>query len=135
MTTTLEHFKDLATQGKRSGCSTGESAARELAMVFLDKGLSLDDAAVLGFIEFMAAAKQSPTSMRDAVGWSNDSLPDRHSAEHMETLDNMERTGGGFVACLAAAWRRADPDNHAKLFSAFGDYYRQYQTKEGSCSK
>jgi len=42
-------------------------------------------------------------------------------------FDAMERQGGGFVAHLGQAWRRADPVNYAKLMSAFGDCYRQYQ--------
>lgn len=125
---TLAHFMDLVLQGKRSGCSTGESASRELAMAFLDKGLSLDDSAIQGFGEFMQAAKSSPQTARVAVGaHDRDSrLPDKHSEAHHDTLDRMERMGGGFVQTLAALWRKADQANHAKLFSAFGDYYREY---------
>jgi hypothetical protein len=52
--------------------------------------------------------------------------PDIHSAAHLETLDRMERMGGGFVQSLAAAWRRADPANHAKLWSQFSGYYTEY---------
>lgn len=52
---------------------------------------------------------------------------DRNSTEHHEVLDAMERFGGGFVKALAIAWRKADPTNHAKLMSQFGDYWRQYK--------
>lgn len=44
----------------------------------------------------------------------------------MAMLDAMERYGGGFVSALAAAWRRADSQNHARLLAAFPDYVRQY---------
>lgn len=127
---TLAHFMDLALQGKRPGCSTGERAAWELALAFLDKGLSLDDSAIQGFGDFMQAAKASPQTARVAVGADRIDmvLPYKHGEAHHDTLDRMERVGGGFVQALAALWRKADQTNHAKLFKAFGDYYREYST-------
>lgn len=43
-----------------------------------------------------------------------------------ETLDAMQDEGGSFASALAAAWRRADSVNKAKLMAAFGDLYRHY---------
>ena len=55
-----------------------------------------------------------------------DPVPDQNLARHLATLDAMEARGGGFVRSLAAAWRRADSWNHAKLYRAFRTYYREY---------
>jgi hypothetical protein len=46
--------------------------------------------------------------------------------ELLAVLDAMERYGGGFVSALAVAWRKADPQNQAKLRTAFDNYYREY---------
>lgn len=48
------------------------------------------------------------------------------SAAHFAALDAMERYGGGFVMRLAAAWKRADGENHARLLAAFRHYLDQY---------
>lgn len=56
-------------------------------------------------------------------------IPDQHGEAHHATLDNMERTGGGFVEALAVAWRKADPSNHRLLYRAFATYYGQYMPR------
>lgn len=63
----------------------------------------------------------------NADGDYNSRTIDRNSEEHHEVLDAMERFGGGFIQALAIAWRKADPTNHAKLMSQFGDYWQQYK--------
>ncbi len=75
----------------------------------------------------MTAAERAMAQSEKRPAAQRDSLPDKHSTEHHETLDAMERFGGGFVQALAVAWRKADALNHAKLHRAFGHYYRQYQ--------
>jgi len=47
----------------------------------------------------------------------------------LDVLDEMERTGGSFVAALAVAWRRADNINRAKLKTAFSGYYEDYEIR------
>lgn len=48
------------------------------------------------------------------------------SVRFCRTLDAMSRYGGHFVQALAAAWRRADADNHRRLLAAFPEYYAHY---------
>lgn len=55
--------------------------------------------------------------------------PDQTSAAHLNVLYAMDPYGGGFVVALAAAWLRADRQNHAKLYSVFREYYEQYAAK------
>ena len=43
-----------------------------------------------------------------------------------DVLDTMERYGGSFVKALAAAWRRADSENIARLRAAFPDIWECY---------
>lgn len=57
------------------------------------------------------------------------SIPDQNSAAHIEVLDAMVFQGGSFVVALAEAWRRADGENHARLYGAFAHYYRDYLGK------
>lgn len=44
-----------------------------------------------------------------------------------DVLQCMALAGGSFVANLALAWLHADSINNAKLFAAFGHYYREYE--------
>lgn len=53
-------------------------------------------------------------------------VDEQGSASHLAALDAMERYGGGFVRHLAAAWKRADGENHARLVDAFRHYLDQY---------
>lgn len=52
--------------------------------------------------------------------------PDQGSVEHYNVLSAMADRGGSFVKALAELWRRADHENHARLFQTFGHYYREY---------
>ena len=52
------------------------------------------------------------------MNWQIENFPER-----FEVFDEMERSGGGFIQCLAAAWRRADEDNFSRLMSVFGNVY------------
>lgn len=66
----LHRFIGLALQGKHRGSSSGEKAARAVAMTMLDHGISMDDGAIEGLIDFIRLAKISPTTARDAIkGW------------------------------------------------------------------
>lgn len=56
----LDHFLDLAYQGRRIGASGGEKAARKMALAMLDHGLRLDGLAVEGLVEFIRAAIELP---------------------------------------------------------------------------
>lgn len=53
--------------------------------------------------------------------------PFQGSADHHAVLDLMEAMGGSFVSALAVAWRKADEFDHARLYKAFGHYYREYR--------
>lgn len=63
----LDHFIDLALQGKRPGSSGGEKRARRLARCILDNVPGLDDSAINGMIEFIRAAQLQPETARSAV--------------------------------------------------------------------
>jgi hypothetical protein len=43
-----------------------------------------------------------------------------------DIIDEMERTGGGYVKALAGAYRRADDDNRRLLQPAFDKYRDEY---------
>ena len=47
-------------------------------------------------------------------------------AEHL-VVDEMEKTGGGFVAALAPCFRKADDSNFQKLRTAFAEYWDKYE--------
>lgn len=55
-----------------------------------------------------------------------ESIPDKNSQQHHDTLDAMEHLGGGFIVALAKAWRKADYANHARLYQVFGHDYVRY---------
>jgi len=42
------------------------------------------------------------------------------------TVEAMICYGGGFVAALGQLYRRADPQNQARLKGAFPEYWRSY---------
>lgn len=44
-----------------------------------------------------------------------------------ETIEAMERCGGSFVQSLAAAWRRADPENRTRIKFAFPELFERYR--------
>lgn len=58
-------------------------------------------------------------------------IPNQSSAAHLATLSRMSSLGGSFVNALAQAWRRADGDNHARLFLTFNFYYEKYSRMGG----
>jgi hypothetical protein len=41
-------------------------------------------------------------------------------------IEQMSRTGGGFVKALAQAASKADPDNLRRLKAAFPEYWHDY---------
>jgi hypothetical protein len=45
----------------------------------------------------------------------------------MDVLEQMEKYGGSFVQALAVCFRRADPNNLAKLKETFAEYWQQYE--------
>lgn len=63
---------------------------------------------------------------RPQVRRPQDQVPDQHGAWHLAVLDLMLRYGGSFVKALSLAWERADPQNHVRLYGAFGCYYDEY---------
>tara|TARA_R110000744_G_scaffold323914_1_gene429779 strand:- start:279 stop:425 length:147 start_codon:yes stop_codon:yes gene_type:complete len=44
-----------------------------------------------------------------------------------DTLEKMQRRGGGFAKAIAAAYYVADSQNRAKLEAAFADLFAQYK--------
>lgn len=55
-----------------------------------------------------------------------DSIDDFDSLNH-RAARLMERSGGGFAACIAQAYFRADSDNRGRLLSAFSDLFDRYR--------
>ena len=43
-----------------------------------------------------------------------------------ETLDRMESYGGGFVAALVVAYRRADTNNKQKILTTWSELFTEY---------
>ncbi len=46
-----------------------------------------------------------------------------------DVVDEMERTGGGFVRALAAAARKADRENLRRIKAAFPEYWVTYSER------
>ena len=46
-----------------------------------------------------------------------------------ETVEKMEKYGGGFVKALAVCLHRADPINFSKLRTIFNNYFIEYENK------
>jgi len=66
----LDNFIDLALQGRFTGSSSGEKAARKLALAAIEHSTILDDKAITGLVKFLTLAKLSPTTARDLIqGW------------------------------------------------------------------
>lgn len=63
----LEHFINCARQGRRPGCSTGERAARKLALAILAHAIGLDDSACAGAAEFLQRAPLAPNAARELI--------------------------------------------------------------------
>lgn len=68
----------------------------------------------------MSQAQDSPLKTQDSPIDS----PPEHITDQ-EVFDAMEAQGGGFVAHLGAAWRRADAVNSTKLHAVFGHYFNE----------
>lgn len=52
-----------------------------------------------------------------------------------ETIEAMEQFGGGFVQSLAAAWRRADPENRTRIKFAFPELFERYRAMANQVRK
>jgi hypothetical protein len=63
----LEHFVRLANAGKHPGCSSGERAARRIALCLLKESLVLDGTATAGIVEYLALVQRHPTKASDLV--------------------------------------------------------------------
>jgi hypothetical protein len=63
----FRHFLALARRGQNPPCSTGESAAWNLATAAIKEGLSLDQDAIKGFIEFVRFAKAKPSTAKELL--------------------------------------------------------------------
>lgn len=48
--------------------------------------------------------------------------------DYEKTISNMQKYGGSFVRQLGALWLIADPENRAKIASAFGDVFDRYES-------
>ena len=51
------------------------------------------------------------------------------SEEELETVEEMEKSGGHFVSALAACFLRADQNNFPKLRAAFPEYWEEYSKR------
>ena len=47
-----------------------------------------------------------------------------------QTVENMEKFGGSFVASLANCWRHADPINRGYLETTFWKYFQEYHPEQ-----
>jgi hypothetical protein len=65
--TDLQHFILLAQAGRHAGCSSGERAARLLAMAALKNSIILDTKALAGLLEYIALVQVKPTNASDLV--------------------------------------------------------------------
>ncbi len=66
----LSHFCDLAENGQRQGCSSGEYAAYRLALAAYQQYTVFDSAARRGFRLWLDAMDESPSHCRDVMeGW------------------------------------------------------------------
>lgn len=65
--TPLAHFLRLVQAGKHSGCSSGEQAARRLALATLRNMIVLDGQARAGFEDFAKLVYDHPTDASDLV--------------------------------------------------------------------
>lgn len=64
----LEHFVELAYRGRHNSSSTGEQAARKLALTLCDLVPSLDGLALAGLIEYALRIKSGPEAARRVIG-------------------------------------------------------------------
>lgn len=64
----MSHFLKLARRGRpRTGASTGEVQARELALAILDCAPGLDAEAIEGAAEFLRRVPLAPMAARDLI--------------------------------------------------------------------
>lgn len=63
----MRHFLNLATEGKRRGCSSGETAAKKLAEAIMLHAALLDDSARSGAQKFMEFYTYAPTTARQLL--------------------------------------------------------------------
>jgi hypothetical protein len=64
----LDHFLDLAMQGREQGCSSGEWAALQLAQAVSEYAPRLDDEATRGLQTFLGCARREPGTCRSLFG-------------------------------------------------------------------
>ena len=60
----LQHFLELAKQGRRKGASGGEKRAAKLCRAVLDNVPGLDASGVAGLLEFVRTAARQPDTAR-----------------------------------------------------------------------
>ena len=63
----LQHFLHIARAGKHPGCSSGELAARRLALCVLKESMILDGSAIAGLVEFIHLTGKRPTEASDLL--------------------------------------------------------------------
>lgn len=63
----LEHFIKLAMRGRHAGASGGEKRAYRLAKQIADDASGLDRQALSGLCQFVYAAADSPTDVRELL--------------------------------------------------------------------
>lgn len=64
----LEHFVDLAFQGRRAGSSGGEKRCRKIALCILENAPGLDGSAIAGLKRFIDSALRAPETARKVIG-------------------------------------------------------------------
>ena len=58
---------------------------------------------------------------------AEEKLKQQAEENKIKVIDAMETYGGSFVKDLAECFRRADPQNFAKLAATFSEYWEQYE--------
>lgn len=64
----LDHFLDLAANGRHHGCSTSEGRAHELAHAIIANASGLDSSALRGMAEFARFAAEYPNMAARGIG-------------------------------------------------------------------
>ena len=64
----LDHFIDLAFQGRRDGSSGGEKRARRIALALLENLPGLDASAIHGLKLFADLVQRQPETLRRLIG-------------------------------------------------------------------
>lgn len=79
--------------------------------------------------DLLAQARRLHGSIRAAQREAIAGVPSQYGSRHLEVIGLMEREGGSFASSLGRAWARADHENHARLWSAFGGLWADYAAK------